>query len=231
MAQRGLEGVPILGKVAAWRRQSVSVRPADRRVDSSQLDAYLSSLGRDGSTAMRLDRDVDAEMASVASLSALTSPLALDYLERLERPIPTLSPASGVQIVSRSYVAHVVVEAHPRTFGAGAVPVLATLPPMRRGGSPPQGLSTRVVKATRRNFEGIRAVSSSVWDGYVMCLAKRAHDHEPEGAGLLAVDVVDGLARFGWVLRQVDIHYGLELERRQVQPRQDSGVDSGIQDQ
>ncbi len=25
--------------------------------------------------------------------------------------------------------------------------------------------------------------------------------------------VVDGLARFGWVLRQVDLHYGLEPDR------------------
>ncbi len=214
MAQGGLAGIPILGKVAAWRRPSVSVRSAGQRVDEPQLDAFLASLGADGSIALELDREVDAQMPSVASLSALTSPLALDYLERLERPIPTLSPASGVQIVSRSYVAHVVVEDDPGAFGAGAVPVLSTLPPLRRGGSPPQGLSTRVVKATRRNFEGIRAVSASVWDGYVMCLAKRAHDHEPVGAGLLAVDVVDGLARFGWVLRQVDIHYGLELERR-----------------
>jgi hypothetical protein len=35
-----------------------------------------------------------------------------------------------------------------------------------------------------------------------------------DGEGFVAVDVVDGLARVGWVLRQVDIHYGLEPERR-----------------
>jgi hypothetical protein len=218
MVRGGLENVPVLGKVAAWRRQSLSVRPADQRVDGPALESYLCSLGPDGSTAMRLDREVDAQMPLVAALSAVTSPMALDYLERLERPIPTLSSASGVQIVTRSYMAHVVVEADPEAFGTKAVSVFATFPPMRRAGVPPQDLVTRVVKATRRNFDEIRNVSSPVWQGYVRCLSKRAHDHEPVGEELLAIDVIDALARFGWVLRQVDVQYGLHEERRRPDP-------------
>jgi hypothetical protein len=182
-------------------------------VGDADLDDYLADLGSDGDAARRLDLEVDALMPTIAALSSLTSPLALDYIQRLERPIPALTPASGVQIVSRSYVAHVVVEVDPATFGASAVPVLNTLPPLRRG-SPPQDLLTRVVKASRRKFQQIRAVTEPVWDGYVRCLARRAHQHLGDGQEPLAVEVIDGLARFGWVLRQVDIHYGLEPERR-----------------
>ena len=214
MAAGGLDGVPLLGRVAAWRRRSFGVQPADHVVDAAALDGYLGGLGADGEVARRLDLEVDALMPTVAALSSLTSPLALDYLQRLERPIPALTPASGVQIVSRSYVAHAVVEADPGTFGAGTVPVLNSLPPLRRGGVPPQDLLTRVVKASRRKFQRIRAVPEPVWDGYVRCLARRAHEHVGDGDEFLAVEVVDGLARFGWVLRQVDIHYGLEPERR-----------------
>jgi hypothetical protein len=194
------------------------VRSADQRVDAPALEAFLSSLGPDGSIAKRLDREVDGQMPSVSSLSALTSPMALGYLERLQRPIPTLSLASGVQIVSRSYVAHLVVEADPDSFRAEGVSTLATFPAMRRGGSPPQDLVTRVVKVTRRNFEEIRAVSTPVWEGYVRCLSKRAHDHEPKDAEVVAVEVVDALARFGWVLRQVDLQYGLHPEPRRSDP-------------
>jgi hypothetical protein len=148
-------------------------------------------------------------------LSSLTSPLTLDYLDRLARPIPALRPEVGVQIVTRAYVAHLVVEREPQRFGALDVPVLGTLPPLRRG-SPPRDLLTRVVKASRRNFEVIRAVSTPVWNGFVRSLTRRAHDQvaDPGPSGLLAVEVVEGLARFGWVLRQVDLHYGLEPEPR-----------------
>ena len=185
MAPGELDGVPVLGRVAAWRRRSFAVQAAVQRVDDAALDVYLDQLGEDGEVARRLDLEVDALMPTVASLSSLTSPLALDYLERLERPVPALTPASGVQIVSRSYVAHAVVEADPPSFGAGAVPVLNTLPPLRRGGVPPQDLLTRVVKASRRKFPKIRAVPEAVWEGYVHCLARRAHDHARPGEEML----------------------------------------------
>jgi hypothetical protein len=73
-----------------------------------------------------------------------------------------------------------------------------------------------VVKASRRSFELIRAVPTPVWDGFVRDLIRRAHDETPDVGPdeLLASPVIDGLARFGWVLRQVDLHYGLEPETR-----------------
>ena len=129
----------------------------------------------------RLDAAVDEAMASILALSSLTSPLALDYLDRLARPIPALTPEIGVQIVTRAYVAHLVVERDPAAFGAVDVPVLGTLPPLRRG-SPPRDLLTRVVKASRRNFEVIRAVSTPVWNGFVRSLTRRAHDQVPDQA-------------------------------------------------
>ena len=149
------------------------------------------------------------------AFSSLTAPLTLDYLDRLARPIPALRPEIGVQIVTRTYVAHLVIERDPRSVRSGrrAGPRYPAAP---APGSPPRDLLTRVVKASRRHFEVIRAVPSPVWDGFVRSLTRRAHDQvpDPEPSGLLAVEVVDGLARFGWVLRQVDLHYGLEPERR-----------------
>jgi hypothetical protein len=110
-------------------------------------------------------------------------------------------------------VAHLVTERDPTAVGAAEVPLL-NLPPLRRG-HPPRDLLTRVVKASRRNFERIRAVPGPVWEGLVRDLARRVHDRAPDAdpADLLALAVVDGLARFGWVLRQVDLRYGLEPER------------------
>jgi hypothetical protein len=174
---------------------------------------YVESLGADSAPARRLLEAVDETMSSVSSLSTLTTPLALEYLDRLARPIPTLTPEAGVQIIGRAYVAHLVTEGDPQAVGARAVPLL-DLPPLRRG-HPPQDLLTRVVKASRRHFERIRAVPGPVWDGLVLDLTRRAHDRTPgvDPADLLALAVVDGLARFGWVLRQVDLRYGLEPER------------------
>jgi hypothetical protein len=207
--------VNALAKLAQGRQRSLVVRSAVDRLDGPAYDAYVAGLGEDAPTVRRLEIAVDELICSVLSLSSLTVPLALDYLDRLARPIPALTPEMGVQIVSRAYVAHLVVERDAAAYGAADVPVLGTLPPLRRR-SPPQDLLTRVVKATRRNFELIRALSTPVWDGFVCGLTRRAHDQVPDPGpdGLVAVAVVDGLARFGWVLRQVDLHYGLEPEQR-----------------
>jgi hypothetical protein len=215
--QGGLAGLPGwsgLTRLAQGRRQSVVVRGAVDRVDGAALDRYLDGLGADGAVARQLDADADRALGSVRSLSSLTAPLAIDYLERLARPIPALTLEIGVQIVSRAYVAHLLVEADPVAFGGTEVPVLTTLPPLRRG-SPPQDLLTRVVKASRRRFEDIRAVSTPAWEGFVRALTRRAHDQVPQPGpnGLVALEVVEGLARVGWVFRQVDLHYGLEPER------------------
>jgi hypothetical protein len=200
-----------LAQLRLWR-QSVAVKPAERRFGRSELDARLKALGADGELARRLDRDTDAAMAEVTSLSSVSAPLALDYLDRLSRPIPALTPEIGAQIVGRSYVAHIVVETDPGRFGAVDIPVLGTLPPLGRG-RPPQDLLSRAVKASRRGFELICALSPETWGGFVDCLTKRAHDQAGNPENLMPREAVDGLARFAWVLRQVDLHYGLEPDR------------------
>lgn len=118
-----------LAKLVRGRQRSLVVRSAVERVDHAALERYVTGLGEDAATVRNLDAAVDDAMASVQSLSSLTAPLALDYLDRLARPIPALTPQTGVQIVSRAYVAHLVVEADPAAFGAADIPVLGTLPP------------------------------------------------------------------------------------------------------
>jgi hypothetical protein len=207
----------LLARVAQRRANSVTVRPADKRIDAKVLSAHLASLGADGAIARRLDAAVDTEMATLVSLSPLTAGLAATYLERLTRPIPNLRPADGALIIGRSYLAHVLLERDPGAYGAADVPVLGTLPPLRKG-SPPGDLLTRVIRVTRRGFEVICAVTPATWDGFVWCLARRVHRTtsraDERETGLLATEVVDGLARTGWVFRQVDLHYGLDYERR-----------------
>jgi hypothetical protein len=155
--------------------------------------------------ARRLDQAVDGWMVRLVSLSPLTSVLAGDYVARMTRPIPALAGPAGAMVVARAYAAHMAVESDPEAFGAVDVPVLGTLPGRRRNGAYPQDLMLRVVKATRRGFETIRAVSAPVWDGFVDGLVERVGEEVSPAS-------VDGLARVGWVLRQVDIHFGLEPE-------------------
>lgn len=194
-------------------QQSVAVNASAVRLSPRDLDGYLQGLGADGSVARALDREVEAAMGSIRSLSALTAPLAVEYMDRLARPIPSLTPAIGVQLAGRTYLAHMVVEGDPTRFGAPDVPVLGTLPELKRR-RPPQDLLSRVVKASRgRGFEPICALTPGAWDGFVHCLTARAHDQAPAGDELLPLEAVDGVARFSWVLRQVDLHYGLEPER------------------
>ena len=93
------------------------------------------------------------------------------------------------------------------------MPVLGTLPALKKG-RPPQDLLSRVVKASRgRGFAAICALSPPAWDGWVWCLTKRAHDAAATGADLVPLEALDGVARFAWVLRQTDLHYGLSPER------------------
>jgi hypothetical protein len=195
------------------RQQSVTVRAARSRIRRADLDEHLGALGADGSVAKELDAAVDPEMGRVTALSTLTSPLAVSYMERLSRPVPSLTPALGVLMCGRTYVAHMVVESNPGRFGALDVPVLGTLPPLKKG-RPPQDLLSRVVKVSRgRTFPPLCALSTAAWEGWVWCLTKRAHDLADSPDELVPLDVVEGVARFAWVLRQVDLHYGLSPER------------------
>jgi hypothetical protein len=201
--------------VPSWlqKRQSVTVRPAATRVQRAGLERHLKELGADGAVARDLDGEVDRAMAGLTALSPLTSELAVAYMDRLGRPIPSLTPPIGIQLVGRSYVAHTVVESDPGRFGAADVPVLGTLPPLKKG-RVPQDLLSRVVKASRgRSFPPICALSPAAWEGFVWCLTRRAHDMTVAGDDPVALEVVDGVARFAWVLRQADLHYGWEPER------------------
>jgi hypothetical protein len=184
------------------------------RIDGPALASLLDGLDRDGELGSRLDERAQAVMAGLQSLSELTAPLAVDYMDRIRRPLADLSPADGVATVTAGYSAHLAVEADPAAFGAADVPVLGTLPPPRDG-RPPTDLLLRVVKASRKPFPAIRAVSGPAWEGFTACVTRRVHDRQAAAGAALFLDpaVVDGLLRFGWVLRQVDIHYGLEPER------------------
>jgi hypothetical protein len=198
-------------------------------VTAEVYDARLDEAGPYGGAAGALHEAVERLMYEVMSLSRLTAPLAVDYLDRLSRPLPGLTPEMGVQIVGRSYVAHMAVESDPGEYLADDVPVIGTLPEPRDGYAP-RDLLNRVVKASRRSFEAICAVPPEVWDCFVAGLTMKAHemqlaartiedsdadDNRPSVHDeLLPVAAIDGLARFGWVLRQVDLHYGGEPERR-----------------
>jgi hypothetical protein len=209
-----------------FRRSTQTKRPAlgvvDQAVDQEALEAFLGRLGDDGLVAEHLDAVTADLMTVVRSLSALSSPLALNYLERIQHPMASLGLGAGVFVITRGYAAHLAIEAGPTAYGAVDIPVLGTLPPLRHG-RPPADLLTRAVKATRRGFVGIRAVNDAVWDGFVFATVWRVHDREQhdgagpssgsDGTGYLDPVVIEGLVRFGWVLRQVDLHYSLEPER------------------
>lgn len=193
------------------------------RLSTPETTAVLESLGDDGRRAAALGAEIDRRLVTVASLSELSAPLALDYIDRLRHPLPAMSPVTGVRITTSGYLAQAAVEADPAAYGALDVPVLGTLPAIGR--RPPQDLSSRVVKATRRNFAAIRAVSDGVWQGLVAIITAAVHDQvalEVEVGGAqadpgpvwLEPSIIDSLLRFGWVLRQVDLHYHLEPEPR-----------------
>ncbi len=194
------------------RGRSLSVGSTGQRIDRKAADDLLAALGADEENARRLDASAAINTETILSLSQLTADLALDYIDRLVRPISSLTPQAGVDIVTRAYAAHLAVEQEPGSYGAVDVPVLAL--PQPRHGRPPQDLLTRAVKASRRRFPAVRAVNEPVWHGFVVLLTMRIHEAAQDGGELVSGEVVDGLARFGWVLRQVDIHYKLEPERR-----------------
>lgn len=200
--------------LARINRPSPTVGTTDARVDPPAVAAGLAQLGPAGANAAALDAWVEEHLRSFTALSELTSQLALAYLDRIRHPLVSLGLETGVTLTTRGYLAHLGVEADPLAFGASTeIPVIGTLPDLRRG-RPPQDLLSRVVKASRRHFDAIRAVPDDVWSGFVLCSIGRTHEAMAAGTGedeSRAIDrtVVDGLLRFGWVLRQVDLRYGL----------------------
>ncbi len=181
-------------------------------LDRAALAARLEGLGEAGRRAAVLDRAAGEILAGIAALSPLTTPMASSYAERISRPL-AVGFDSAVLATTRGYAAHMGVEADPGAFGALDVPVLGNLPPAR-GGRPPADLLNRVVRATRRGFEHIRAVDEQVWVGLAACTTSRVHRQEGHDGPFADPAVVEALLRVGWVLRQVDLHYHQEPERR-----------------
>ncbi len=177
------------------------------RLDRAALRAELEGLGASGRAAELLDGAAASTLAAGPVQSQLSAALLGGYLERIGRPLSGLSREAGMLAGGEGYAAHLAVEADPLAYGAKDVPVLGSLPPIRRG-RPPADLLTRAVRATRKGFEHIRAVDDDVWSGLVSCATYRVHEAAGEGGPFAAPVVVDALVRLGWVLRQVDIHYG-----------------------
>lgn len=151
--------------------------------------------------------------ARLQSLSPLSERLALAYVERVGQPMAAMPLAAGARVVVEGYLAHLAIERAPRDFEIDDIPVHGTFPPLNRHGRPPQDLLTRVVKVTRRHFETVCALSPDEWSALVAAVTAAVHarvGETEEGKGLLAPELVDGLLRTGWVLRQVDLAYGLE---------------------
>lgn len=223
MSTHGTEGAGDDGKAGAnplraflgrFNRPSPTLGTVEVAVDPAAVRAGLADRGDAGMRAKKLDRWVEEKLAGASCLSNLTAGLALSYLERIRHPLAALTLEGGVTITTRGYLAHMAVEEDPTAYGAGIeVTILGNLPDLRKG-RPPQDLLNRVVKATRRGFEEIRAVPDDVWQGYLLCVTGHAHATGGPCAGtgdvvaLLDVSVVEGLVRFGWVLRQVDLRYG-----------------------
>lgn len=196
------------------RRRDPQALGSGEEIDARTARARLADLGPEGVVASELEKATVDMLKTLDGLSSLTVPLALAYLDRIARPLAAMDLESAVRLTSRGYAAHLVIEQRGRDFGVETVPVLGDLPAMKHG-RPPQQLLAIVVKVTRRSFAAVRAISEGSWDGLVVAVARRVHaertrDLEGVLPPPLDVDVIDALLRFGWVLRQVDLHYGYE---------------------
>ena len=86
--ERALRGLIAWG--AAMRRgRSLSVKPSEGRVDLRTAAERLVALGPDAENAKRLDESADLNAKKIVSLSQLTAGMAIDYIDRLARPIPS----------------------------------------------------------------------------------------------------------------------------------------------
>ena len=216
VARRRADPEGAAARVSRWRRP-VGVVPA--AMDAVSVEQRLDGLGEAGDRARALDLATVEVMRTLAGLSPLTSGLVETYLERIGRPLRDLGFDAGAMLVTRGYAAHLAVEADHAAYGAADVPVIGGLPPARDGRAPAD-LLTRVVRATRRGFGRLRAVDDEVWDGFVACSTFRVHrlagaaGAADEPVGFVDPVVVEALVRLGWILRQVDLHYGQQPDRR-----------------
>lgn len=227
---------PYEARRAKKRKNRAPAGTNSERISDSEIKEVLREIGDpDADYAKALDKRVGDTLPALASLSPLTSPLVVDYVNRVAGPIKSMSPSAGARVVARGYVAHVVAEKDPKVVGAPDVPVLGDLPPLDKRGQPPRDLMMRIVKASRRHFERVCALTLDGWDAFVMVSLAHVHDDaellagaggsdtgeqggaggkhgEPDGPAYLSEEVVDGLLRTGWLLRQVDLAYGQDPE-------------------
>jgi hypothetical protein len=178
----------------------------------------VAAVGEEGRAVRLLTKRVSQRLSNVVELSPLTSELTVAYVERVASPMSAMSLPAGARLIARGYLAQMLIEEDPAGFGVDDIPVWGTLPPLRHG-RPPQDLLTRVVKTSRRHFATVCCLSPDAWDAFVVATTAQVHaealsntpgGEDLEGAGVLAPELVDGLLRTGWLLRQVDLAYGLE---------------------
>ena len=164
-----------------------------------------------------LNQRVGRRLADVVELSPLTSELTVAYVERVAGPMSAMSLPAGARLIARGYLAQLVIEEDPSAFAIEDIPVWGALPPLRHG-RPPRDMLTRVIKASRRHFAMVCCLSPEAWEAFVVATTAEVHaealsgtpgGQDLEGAGLLAPELVDGMLRTGWLLRQVDLAYGL----------------------
>jgi hypothetical protein len=202
-------------------------------LDREQALAWLSAAGENGQRALVLHDQVERGHANLVSLTRVTTPLAAQHVQRLRVAMPSLSRLTAYALVRRGYTAHLLVEADPGCFGAARVPDIVEMPPLDRDGAPRRELLTFVVKVTLRSFGVLRGIPPDVWEGLAVCTTWRIHDDVPTGPtaspdspaedadadaldeplALLSQEVIEGLLRFGWVLRATDLAYGMEPAR------------------
>lgn len=196
-------------------------------MDREQALAWLAAAGDDGQRALVLHDDVERRHSELPALTRITTPLASQHVQRLRVGMPSLTPHTAYGLVLRGYTAHLLVEADPSSFGATRVPDIVEMPDLDRNGEPRRDLLTYVVKVTLRSFEIVRGIPPDVWEGLAVCTTWRIHDDGPASSPdavekadgeviplLLSPEVIEGLLRFGWVLRAADLAYDLEPARR-----------------
>lgn len=188
--------------------------PAPLSADDVRAAEELA--GAEGVAVRRLNGRIENRLGAVVELSWLTSQLTVAYVERVATPMSAMSLPTGARLIARGYLAQLLIEEEPHTFGVDDIPILGTLPALRHG-RPPQDLLTRVVKASRRHFDTLCCLSPQGWEAFVIATTAAVHAEalggglaDEEGAGVLAPELVDGLLRTGWLLRHVDLAYGLE---------------------
>jgi hypothetical protein len=202
------------------RPQRLPVGSVAEPLANRERDARLRQLGQSGARGRALHKAALRRIAALRTLTPVSTSVALRYAERVARPLAALDEVAATEIVLLGYAAHQLVEEQPDAYGVDDIPVLGALPK-----APPRDLANRVLRASRKDFAVLCALSPETWESFSACslaTAQRRPDR-PEGPGHVSADVVDGLLRFGWILRQADLYYGLNPPDRSADPEAGTG--------